>query len=95
MDFTQVTVEQLIRTYAEVREELGIRSELPTDEHPTFHQTCALCWHLCREAGWTIGQVADLLGHADERTTEGYLSNHHQQAGWHITPPATEDLKNL
>lgn len=92
---TQLTVEQLTRTFAEIRDELGIQSELPSGERPTFHQIRALCAHLCREAGWTTAQIADLLGHEDEKTTEGYHSDHHQQERWHITPPATNHLKSL
>lgn len=92
---TQLTKEQLTRTFADIRDELGIQSELPTGERPTFHQIRALCAHVCREAGWTTPQIADLLGHEDEKTTEGYLSDHHQQERWHITPPATSHLKRV
>ena len=90
---TQLMKEQLTRTFADIRDELGIRSELPTGERPTFHEIRALSGHLCSEAGWTTGEIADLLGHEDEKTTERYLSDHHQQERWHITPPATSHLK--
>lgn len=91
---TQLTVEQLSRTFAEIRDELGIQKGLPTRDRPTFHQIRALCAHLCRENGWTTAQIADLLGHEDEKTTEGYLSDHRQQDRWHITPPAAGHLKS-
>ena len=90
---TQLTAEQLTRAFADIRNELGIQASLPRRDRPTFHEIRALCAHLCSESAWTTAQIADLLGHEDEKTTEGYLSDHHQQERWHITPPATNHLK--
>ncbi len=69
---TQVMPEQLTRAFADARDAAGIEGDNP----PTFHEVRSLGGALLQDAGWTVGQVQALMGHASEEMTRVYLEGH-------------------
>lgn len=78
VDKTQVLPEQLSRRFRvalnEVAEDADIFGAAMGGELPTFHEIRSLCARNYRAAGWPVGRVQLLLGHADESMTEHYQS---------------------
>lgn len=67
---TQVSPEQLTRTFADVRDSLEIGGDNPL----TFHEIRSLGGALLMtERGWTNAQVQALMGDASEAVTTAYL----------------------
>lgn len=73
---TQVLPEQLSRTFADVRSEIGAFKG--KSNAPTFHEIRSLGGALLKEKGWTLGQIQALMAHASGEMTQLYLGGHTQ-----------------
>lgn len=71
--WTQLHPDMLTDTFSAIRDALGLYSELPARQRPSFHEIRSLGADLYLEAGWSEAEVQALLGHADAKTTERYL----------------------
>lgn len=71
--WTQLHPDMLTDTFSEIRDALGLYSNLPPRQRPSFHEIRSLGADLYLEAGWSEAEVQALLGHADAKTTERYL----------------------
>ena len=74
------------------------RARLTLDEFRRIYAEAPTWFQNALDLALITGQrrsdlVAMRFDAEDEKTTEGYLSDHHQQERWHITPPATNHLK--
>lgn len=66
---TQVNSVYMSRKFSELRDKLGIMSELPKDQRPTFHEIRALSIHLYDEMGYDAQARA---AHTDSESTKVY-----------------------
>lgn len=82
----QVTPDQLTRTFAALRDKVGVASTLDAARRPTFHELRALGAELYRQRGIDPQM---LLGHLDAKTTRVYLDRH--KVAW-TTAEATLEL---
>lgn len=72
----QVLPDYLSRAFAEVRDATDLYTGVPAKSRPSFHEIRALASHLYEKAGYTTGQVRELMAHTDEKITERYLAGH-------------------
>jgi len=72
----QITTDYLTKAIAKVRDESGVFVGWPKEETPTLHELRSFGAHLYEEAGYPIEYIQALLGHADEKMTEHYLSGY-------------------
>ncbi len=66
----------ITKAFSEVRDRLGICSDLPPRERPSFHEIRALGAKLYEQAGYPQKWINLLLGHQTEEMTTLYLSRH-------------------
>jgi enterobacteria phage integrase len=69
----QVSSKQISRQFSELRDKLGICSNMPKEERPTFHEIRALSIHLYDKAGVDPQSRA---AHTDAKSTMVYKENH-------------------
>ncbi|MGB1012434.1 MAG: tyrosine-type recombinase/integrase, partial [Thiolinea sp.] len=74
--WTQVAPDMVTREFAEIRDRLGICSELEPVQRPSFHEIRALGADLYRQAGYPEEWIQSLLGHEDREMTAKYLAGH-------------------
>jgi integrase len=72
----QVTTDYLTKAVAAVRDASGVFKDWPAAETPTLHELRSLGAHLYQEAGYPVEYIQALLGHADAKMTELYLSGY-------------------
>ncbi len=69
----QVSSKYLSRAFSDLRDKLGLYSQLNKEERPTFHEIRALAAKMFKDIG--ISPSAR-MAHANEKTTEIYTENH-------------------
>ncbi|MBY8029455.1 recombinase [Vibrio cincinnatiensis] len=70
---TQVSPDYLSRAFSSLRDELGIASDLPIEQRPTFHEIRALAAHLFEKQGV---DPQSRMAHSDAKSTQIYTRNH-------------------
>ncbi|MEX1669096.1 tyrosine-type recombinase/integrase [Zhongshania guokunii] len=75
----QILPDYLTRAFAEARDATEIYNGIPTAARPGLHEVRALSSDLYRKAGYTTGEIQQLMAHTDEKITEGYLAGHETQ----------------
>jgi integrase len=75
----QILPDYLTRAFAEARNATEIYSAIPTAARPGLHEVRALSSGLYRKAGYTNGEIQQLMAHTDEKITEGYIAGHETQ----------------
>lgn len=70
---TQVAPDYLSRAFSELRDHVGVASDLPIAERPTFHEIRALAAHLFERQG--VDPQAR-MAHSDAKSTKIYTQNH-------------------
>lgn len=88
-DGFQVSSKQISRTFSEVRDLLGICSDMPPEKRPTFHEIRALSIHLFGKVGIDAQSRA---AHKDAKTTQVYKDGHEE---WTRVPAAELNLEKL
>lgn len=87
----QVLPEDITRTFNKALKTSGL--DYGTARPPTFHEIRSLGGDLYRQAGWSLEQVQQLMGHASEEMTRHYLEGHEApwvevRAGLQLNAPA-------
>jgi len=81
----QILPDYLTRAFGEARDAtLDDTSKplfhgVPTAARPGLHEVRALSSDLYRRAGYSTGDIKQLMAHTDEKITEGYLAGHETQ----------------
>ncbi|WP_223672916.1 tyrosine-type recombinase/integrase [Proteus terrae] len=70
---TQVAPDYLSRAFSTLRDRVGVKSELPLEQRPTFHEIRALSAYLFKQQG--IDPQAR-MAHSDAKSTKIYTQNH-------------------
>lgn len=76
LHWNAVTADYLTKAFSEVRDRSKVFEHLEIQERPTFHEIRALGAWLYEQQGCHQDYIQALLGHADEKMTEHYLSGH-------------------
>lgn len=78
----QILPDYLTRAFGEARDATlsdngpPLFHGLPTAARPGLHEVRSLSGDLYRRAGYSTGDIQQLMGHTDEKITEGYLAGH-------------------
>lgn len=75
-----VTDDHLTKTFAKVRDEVGVYSHLEPGERPTFHDIRALGIWMYQKAGFPPEYINALSGHASDKMREHYAEGHEEVA---------------
>lgn len=70
---TQVAPDYLSRSFSAMRDEVGVGSNLPEDQRPTFHEIRALSAFLFNKQGI---DPQGRMAHSDAKSTKIYTENH-------------------
>lgn len=70
---TQVAPDYLSRAFSKLRDRVGVKTELPLEQRPTFHEIRALSAYLFKQQG--IDPQAR-MAHSDAKSTKIYTQNH-------------------